>query len=143
MIQAENYYTSEGYVRFDSTGLPYEGNGIHIAGDSGDNTDNNDYSGIVEYTFQLYTDVRNASISMRYTDDVTGDSCEIYFDDKLIQTFTPEDSGTWDSYIWTNSFSIGKIKAGIHTLRVKGIDKKTYGFTIDCFKIDNVKAKTN
>ncbi len=39
MIQAENYTKLEGQVRLDNAGLPYEGNAIHIAGDSGDNGD--------------------------------------------------------------------------------------------------------
>lgn len=136
MIQAENYATLAGQVRLDSAGLPYEGKAIHIGGDSGDNGDNNDYSGSVEYNFKILTPIDNATISMRYAEDVQGDICNIYLDDNLIQSIIPENTGGWNFYIWTDSFSIGNLDSGIHSLKVEGIDKKTYGFTIDSFQID-------
>ncbi len=147
-IQAENYDTSDGKVRPDDRAFPYEGKALHIAGDNDPSCPNDDCSGSVEYSFKLLSSINNATISMRYAEDMKGDTCNIFLDDKLIKSFVPEDTGSedtsgWDIYVWTDPFPMGIINSGFHTLRVEGIDKKTFGFTIDSFRIDGEATETN
>lgn len=141
-IQAENYDTFAGGVRSDDRGGLYEGKAIHIAGDNDPACPDNDCSGWAEYSFNVFISVNNAAVSMRYTEDMEGDTCKIFLDNELIKSFIPKYTGTddtsgWDRYLWTDSFPIEFIiEPGIHTLRVEGEDNKTYGFSIDCFHID-------
>lgn len=134
-IEAEGYDTSDGGVRLDDRGVISEGKAIHIAGDSGSSS-THENSGWVEYSFNVLPSITNATIKMRYADDVQGDTCKIFLDSDLITSFNTKDTGTWDDYEWTNSFSVGSLEPGLHTLKVEGKDNKTYGFTIDCFRID-------
>jgi hypothetical protein len=145
-IQAENYNTSGGGIRADNRGLLDEGKAIHIAGDNDSSCVNDDCSGWAEYRFNTLVSLTNASISMRYAEDMVGDHCSIFLDGNLVKLYTPEYTGTddisgWDNYVWSESFPVEFIiEPGLHTLRIEGKDNRTNGFSIDRFHIEQSKG---
>ena len=135
--QAVNYESHDGFLRFDGNGAILEGKAIHLAGDgtTGDN------SGWVDYKFNLLSPISNASVRIRYADDIkgapAGDIVTILVDGTKVSTFNTSQfsSGGWDDYVWSSGFSVGPLAAGIHTLRLQATDNHTYGFTVDCSEI--------
>jgi hypothetical protein len=137
-LQAENYESQDGFVRFDGRGEILEGNAIHLAGDDAAGG----HDGWVEYVFNLPTAVSSASVRVRYADDIqgapAGDVCAIHIDGAVVGAFNTNQfsNGGWDDYVWTDGFTIGPLAAGLHTLRLQATDNRTYGFTVDCSEIN-------
>jgi cellulose synthase operon protein B len=133
-IEAENYIAnSGGGVREDYRGMLSEGKGTHIAGD---NDLTGDESGWTYYQFNLLLPMENGYVRVRYADDVGGDTCTILIDGKEIGSFNSIDTGTWDDFTWSEPIAIGSLSQGVHTLALEGVDKGTYGVTVDYIKIE-------
>ncbi len=132
-LEAEAYYHE--YKTRPDYRVPDGTSAIHIGGDDG-TSDNS--SGWVEYRFEVTAPVNNALISMRYADDVGGDTCTFLLDGNLIASLDTNDTGTWDDFVWTSPFSVSAgfvIGPGIHTLRLEVRDSGSWGLTIDKFRI--------
>lgn len=139
-IQGENYTGQSGPVRKDQRGVILEGDAVHLAGDDADPGVNRD--GWTEYTLHLVSDLPNASLRIRYADDILhapmGDLIRVWLDGSIITMFNTNQYtfGTWDDYVWSNAFSAGNLAAGDHVLRVEGLDLDTYGFTVDAVELN-------
>lgn len=122
-IQAENYSSTTGEVRFDAAGSPLEGSAIHIAGDDNVSYSFADCPNAADYSFDSLESIPAAKISIRYADDVGGDTCIVYIDSQLKYTLTSADTGTWQDYVDSTASDIGSIAVGSHTLQIACEDK--------------------
>lgn len=134
-IEAEDYDSTDAplgcFLRADGTGTLFGGAGIHVGGDG--ETDN--CSGTVIHTFNLLSDVQDATISLRYADDVAGDGFTILLDGVEVDGGESIDTGTWEDYVWTEESVVGDLDAGVHELRLVVTDASTFGLTVDALRI--------
>ena len=134
-VQGENYVSSIGDVRHDDSGCPLEGGAVHIGGDDNISCSLVSCPNIAEYAFYSLESIPNASISVRYADDVGGEICQVYIDSQLKYTFTSADTGTWEDYTTTTSTAIGSLSVGDHSMQIVCEDSGTWGVTIDAVNI--------
>jgi hypothetical protein len=135
-IEAENYDAkSKIGIRLDERGRLLEGQGIHIVGD---NDVPDDDSGWTLYHFNLFSPMERSWLSLRYADEMEGDKCTILIDDEVVGSFRTKDTGTWDRHRWSEPrLRINRLLTkGPHTLKLKGKDAGTYGFSVDSIKIE-------
>ena len=130
LIEAEDYEeTSPAGVRPDDRGDLSGGRAIHIGGD---NDVSNDETGRAQYKFRVSDPQIITTITIRYADDVGGDTGVIFLDGNSIASFSTIDTGTWDDYITIDRATDSiQLQPGPHTLRLEVKDNGTYGFTLD------------
>ncbi|MFA5292195.1 MAG: carbohydrate-binding protein [Phycisphaerae bacterium] len=88
------------------------------------------------YTVNLQ-ECDNASIKIKYSDDVAGNVIKVYLDDVEKGQFITFFTGGWNVFEWTNSISLGSISAGQHTIKLKVSTGGSYGAVLDVFEIRN------
>lgn len=134
-LQAENWDNcSLVGVRDDGRGEISEGKALHIGGD--DATPGNQ-TGWVDYKFNVLEPATLRTVSVRYADDMGGDSARLLLDGNGIASFETIYTGGWDDYL-TVSFPVAstRLQPGLHTLKVEFADGGAYGFTVDLVQID-------
>lgn len=126
-------------VRLEGHSNASGGQAIHIGPDwSPDTTWGIDDQAV--YTVDLQAQ-DNASIKVKYTDDVAGNVIKVYLDDVEKGLFFAFYTGGWNNFEWTNPISLGSISAGQHTIKLKMTTGGSYGILLDVFKIESIEDK--
>jgi len=84
-----------------------------------------------DYRVNLLYPLRDATIRLRYADDVAGDVCRIWWDGVKLGAFTTASTGGWWQFSLSDPVSMGSLQGGLHTLRIEVEDRQTYGVAID------------
>ncbi|MFH0908688.1 MAG: LamG domain-containing protein [bacterium] len=87
------------------------------------------------YDVSLEKGILNAQLRMEYSDDVAGNSIEIYVDGASKGVFRSQDTGWWSSFAWAGPYSIGSLAPGLHTVKLKVVAAGGYGVNLRTLKI--------
>ncbi len=95
--------------------------------------DDNDYA---IYENIPLTESDNVILKLRYSDDVGGESVEIYLDDVLKGSFVSETTGGWNTFTWGPEIHLGSVSAGTHIVKfISQANDDDYGVNIDVFEL--------
>lgn len=122
-----------GQIRVEPKSAAFNGEALHIGADTSDTSYGvNDQAA---YDISLLEEYSNASIRIRYSDDVAGNVIKIYLDNVEKGQFQTSFTGGWNSFKWSDPISLGYISAGNHSLKFKVTTGGSYGTILDIFKI--------
>jgi hypothetical protein len=97
---------------------------------------NSDAQNELSYQIKLHQAYSNPKISIRYSDDVAGNTVKVYFDDVYKGEFATVYTGGWDAFIWDTSIIGGNLSSGTHQLKLN-CSGGSYGVNLDVIKISN------
>ena len=131
------YYSTKVNGRFSTISYDYKPkasrlNTVHI----GSNSSNVNYGvgDTVNYSINFTKSFVNATLQIRYSDDVAGNQINVYFDNVLKGTLTTARSGGWNVFVWHPTLiSIGEIGPGSHVVKFQVIKGGSYGMDLDQF----------
>ena len=86
------------------------------------------------YAISLDKSYGTAKFEARYSDDVAGNTVEVYFDGVKYGQFITEYTGGWETFTWSPAIVMCPAAAGAHTLKLNVLEG-TYGVNLDIIKV--------